>query len=781
MKSGLTGIRLVALLIVASIGVASIAMPAAAQVGILRSQINPTLNAIQNQIRQAIRPQLVVKNPAGALQSITLSRDGRLLAILSADNSIRVFDLQTGLQRVRLSGAASRFRSIATTTDNRFILTGSDDGTVAVWDAATGAQTRSMQGHVGAVNAIAVASDNSFAATGGADGTVRLWTFPAGQPSTVFTGNAGPVGAVAVSADNTRILSGGSDGRALLWNARNPNDVVTLAGHNGAVVAAGFDGNGQSVTADEGGFVRVWAQNGTSNARVFRSMPAAAGAMVSGDGRYLAVGDSQGRARIDEIENGQLVKEFAGPSGSSRYVVVDIQHRRVITGGADGRVRVWNLDNGANIAEIVATLNGWAVLDGQGRFDGSQQGVSDVEWAANQTELPIDNFSQDYYEPGLLAKSFSSQPAFVSAPATAVADGVYLPPATTMTAPPGPYQAGQPLDLTINATDRQGGIGEVRLYQNGKLVSRDALQSENNGTSNGATVRTSIYRVQIAVGPNHFEALATNDQRVDGPPAALDVAVAGTPPLPTLHLVTIGINKYKDKRLDLDYGSVDARAMFTALNRTASVFDKVIEYRLQDEAATRQNILDLLATLRASRPSDELVIYYAGHGEVYGKEWYLIPSDVKTATAADQMASSISATELRDAISHIGAERILLFIDACKSGGSIETLASALDRKVLREVARDSGVAILAATRSDQLAVELPALGHGAFTYVLLQGIAGQADRDPADGHITAEKLLRYSVEKLPTLTEQYGILPQVPVAYRRGSDFVVTTTRLGG
>src|SRR5579871_3808928 len=136
MKSGLTGIRLVALLIVASIGVASIAMPAAAQVGILRSQINPTLNAIQNQIRQAIRPQLVVKNPAGALQSITLSRDGRLLAILSADNSIRVFDLQTGLQRVRLSGAASRFRSVATTTDNRFILTGSDDGTVAVWDAA---------------------------------------------------------------------------------------------------------------------------------------------------------------------------------------------------------------------------------------------------------------------------------------------------------------------------------------------------------------------------------------------------------------------------------------------------------------------------------------------------------------------------------------------------------------------------------------------------------------------------------------------------------------------
>ena len=40
----------------------------------------------------------------------------------------------------------------------------------------------------------------------------------------------------------------------------------------------------------------------------------------------------------------------------------------------------------------------------QGRFDGSQQGVADVQWVANQTALPVDHFSPQYYEPGLLAK-----------------------------------------------------------------------------------------------------------------------------------------------------------------------------------------------------------------------------------------------------------------------------------------------------------------------------------------------------------------------------------------
>jgi len=142
--------------------------------------------------------------------------------------------------------------------------------------------------------------------------------------------------------------------------------------------------------------------------------------------------------------------------------------------------------------------------------------------------------------------------------------------------------------------------------------------------------------------------------------------------------------------------------------------------------------------------------------------------------------SSISADELRDAIVRIGAERILLIVDACKSGGSVDVFAGSMDRKVLRDVARDAGVAVLAAARPDQLAAELPKLGHGAFTYVVLQGLSGRADRDPADGEITVAKILRYSLETLPAITEQLGTLPQVPMAYRRGSDFIVKTS-VGG
>jgi len=46
---------------------------------------------------------------------------------------------------------------------------------------------------------------------------------------------------------------------------------------------------------------------------------------------------------------------------------------------------------------------------------------------------------------------------------------------------------------------------------------------------------------------------------------------------------------------------------------------------------------------------------------------------------------------LRDTVSRIGAQRVLLLIDACKSGGSIDAFSGAMDRKVLREVGRETG------------------------------------------------------------------------------------------
>src|SRR5258708_21845715 len=83
--------------------------PAAAQ-GALRSQTNRVQNAIQNQIRQAVRPLLAVRNSAGEVEALSLSPDGHYLAIVLHDNTARLWDLRGGQEQLRLSSPARPFR-----------------------------------------------------------------------------------------------------------------------------------------------------------------------------------------------------------------------------------------------------------------------------------------------------------------------------------------------------------------------------------------------------------------------------------------------------------------------------------------------------------------------------------------------------------------------------------------------------------------------------------------------------------------------------------------------
>src|SRR5260370_41129016 len=92
---------------------------------------------------------------------------------------------------------------------------------------------------------------------------------------------------------------------------------------------------------------------------------------------------------------------------------------------------------------------------------------------------------------------------------------------------------------------------------------------------------------------------------------------------------------------------------------------------------------------------------------------------------------------IRNMLPRVGPQRILVMIDSCKAGGSVDSLATSMDRRVLRSIGRDTGVAILAAARRDQNATEIPRLGHGAFTYVVLEGLGG--------GRGTANRLPSYS------------------------------------
>ena len=89
------------------------------------------------------------------------------------------------------------------------------------------------------------------------------------------------------------------------------------------------------------------------------------------------------------------------------------------------------------------------------------------------------------------------------------------------------------------------------------------------------------------------------------------------------------------------------------------------------------------------------------------------------------------------------------------------------------QLARSSGVVMIASSGTKQLATEFEALKHGVFTYALLEALDGKADN--GDRKITVNELKLYMEERVPELTKQYGGQAQYPTGYITGNDFPIS------
>ena len=225
-----------------------------------------------------------------------------------------------------------------------------------------------------------------------------------------------------------------------------------------------------------------------------------------------------------------------------------------------------------------------------------------------------------------------------------------------------------------------------------------------------------------------------------------------------LHVLAIGIN-YKTSPNKLNYADKDAEKLAETLNNTQRVgglYADVVPDYLDNENATRKSILDHLDTLQSSmNPDDVAVVMFSGHGAMINNHFYLLPNDANFLTGIRDKA--ISATDFKDAIAAIaGTGRVVVFLDACRSGAFVGDPAHVPNAAVLKTEISDTSAPMLILTSSSQqqLSREDPVAGHGYFTEALLDAISHFQD---VNSHqikmIKQGELTDYLDEKLNQLT----------------------------
>lgn len=231
-----------------------------------------------------------------------------------------------------------------------------------------------------------------------------------------------------------------------------------------------------------------------------------------------------------------------------------------------------------------------------------------------------------------------------------------------------------------------------------------------------------------------------------------------------LWAVVVGVSQYRflaDEQ-QLQYAHRDAQE-FAAFLRSPNGggFPSSQLTLLTNEKATLSAMRSALGTMlpRSVEPDDVVVIFFAGHGVVESEtEGYLLAHD---SDPQNLYATALSVQELdRIVTQRLKARTVILMADACHSGqlgwASRSTEQQILVNRYLDEVGKSGkGVFRLLASRADQKSFEDKRWGggHGCFTWFLLEGLRGRADRDH-DGVVRAAELMDFMAEAVPKATQ---------------------------
>lgn len=232
-------------------------------------------------------------------------------------------------------------------------------------------------------------------------------------------------------------------------------------------------------------------------------------------------------------------------------------------------------------------------------------------------------------------------------------------------------------------------------------------------------------------------------------------------------VVCVGINKYQTVP-KLRYAVNDADAMAKALTKGLGVEEDDL-YLLLDEDATLQNIKHTLGVALRSRVSkqDTVVIYFSGHGapeedntspDKDGLEKYLLPFD---ADLSSFYSTALPMKDVSEIFRRLPCQRLVFIADTCYSGAAGEgarTLSPpnktfrALRMENTMKRVGGTGRVIMTASAGNEISQEREELGHGVFTYYVLQGLSGKADKN-RDRAITVTELFDYASTEVARAT----------------------------
>ncbi|MGF1566731.1 MAG: protein kinase [Nodosilinea sp.] len=128
-----------------------------------------------------------------------------------------------------LAGHSGDIFDMVLLKDGYTVITASADETIRIWNLQTGTTVKTLTGHTNGVLALALTPDQEALVSAGDDRTIRFWAIASGQPiMTLDNTHPLPIRALEISNSGKTLASADSEGNIYLWNLANSDGRINL-------------------------------------------------------------------------------------------------------------------------------------------------------------------------------------------------------------------------------------------------------------------------------------------------------------------------------------------------------------------------------------------------------------------------------------------------------------------------------------------------------------------------------------------------------------------------
>ncbi|KAF5548192.1 vegetatible incompatibility het-e-1 [Fusarium napiforme] len=306
--------------------------------------------------------------------SVAVSPDSQLIASAGFDETVKIWDITTGVCRHTLEGRGGRVDSVTFLPDGRILASASD--TIKIWDTTTGLCLRTLEGHDEHVCSVSSSSDGQYLASGSYDETIRIWSSKTWKCVKTLEDHFGAVTSVSFSPDNQRLASGSTDHTIKIWDVESFSCLQTLQAHNDQGISVAFSPDSKrlaSVTIND--MIKIWDVVTGSSLPILGISSSCGDALAfSADGKCLALANWHSAIKFFDPETGILLQTLKEFEGAVLSVAFTANGQHLISGSEDGLVKVWAIsidacpqkveDNDESVGSIAISADGLRVVSG---------------------------------------------------------------------------------------------------------------------------------------------------------------------------------------------------------------------------------------------------------------------------------------------------------------------------------------------------------------------------------------------------------------------------------